>query len=188
MMSKDDFDIGCPFCQESLVVPLDYIGVLECPLCKEKFSRNKNKKIIKGRVKSEKISNGKICVSIDCQKYRIEPSPFCDEHLHEWRNKKSIEEKEFFSLTINDAKKYLKESRESRNSVSAIYYATCLLLLFLGILGATSGDLILIISAIISFFSLAYFYQMWNNLSINTSFSNLISIDKFFKEKIHEEE
>tara|TARA_B000000475_G_C15945613_1_gene426587 strand:- start:612 stop:1121 length:510 start_codon:yes stop_codon:yes gene_type:complete len=161
--SADDNFVRCPYCKEHLEIPLNYIGVLGCPLCKNQFKIDKNRKIFKRR------------------KTTIQQT-------QESRKKISDEKKEILSLTINDTKKYLKESKESRESVLNIYLGTCLLLLVVGIIGVVEQSITIILSSIFSYFSLSYFYQMWNNLSINTSFSNIIEIDRLLKEELTLEE
>ena len=161
--SEDDNFVRCPYCKEDLEIPLNYIGVLGCPLCKNQFKIDKNRKIFKRR------------------KTTIQQT-------QESRKKNSDEKKEILSLTINDTKKYLKESKESRESVLNIYLGTCLLLLVVGIIGVVEQSITIILSSIFSYFSLSYFYQMWNNLSINTSFSNIIEIDRLLKEELTLEE
>ena len=161
--SADDNFVRCPYCKEHLEIPLNYIGVLGCPLCKNQFKIDKNRKIFKRR------------------KTTIQQT-------QESRKKISDEKKEILSLTINDTKKYLKESEESRESVLYIYLGTCLLLLVVGIIGVVEQSITIILSSIFSYFSLSYFYQMWNNLSINTSFSNIIEIDRLLKEELTLEE
>ena len=61
-------------------------------------------------------------------------------------------------------------------------------LLVIGMIGVVEQNIIIILSSIFSYFSLSYFYQMWNNLSINTSFSNIIEIDRLLKEELTLEE
>ena len=161
--SADDNFIRCPYCKEHLEIPLNYIGVLGCPSCKNQFKIDKNRKIFKRR------------------KTTIQQT-------QESRKKISDEKKEILSLTINDTKKYLKESKESRESVLSIYLFTCFLLLIIGMIGVAQQSIIIILSSIFSYFSLSYFYQMWNNLSINTSFSNIIEIDRLLKEELTLEE
>jgi hypothetical protein len=167
---SDGNTVLCPICEESLELPLNYIGVFECPSCKNRFRINEKRKIIKRK------------------KITMQP-PL------ESSKERSDEEKEIFSLTINETKKYLRESKESKESVDNIYYGTCVFLFFIGIGGFYIGinglvmqSVSIILSCIFSYLSLTYFYQMWNNLSINTSFSNIIDIDRLLKEGLSLEE
>ena len=172
--SADDNFIRCPYCKEHLGIPLNYIGVLGCPSCKNQFKIDKNRKMFKRRKTT-------IQQTQESRKKTIQKP-------QESRKKISDERKEILSLTINDTKKYLKESKESRESVLSIYLGTCFFLLVIGMFGVVEQNIIIILSSIFSYFSLSYFYQMWNNLSINTSFSNIIEIDRLLKEELTLEE
>jgi len=57
MNIDDAYIFPCPFCQESLEVESDYIGVLVCPHCENRFKMKENKKIVKGRKKNKQSTN-----------------------------------------------------------------------------------------------------------------------------------
>ena len=91
-------------------------------------------------------------------------------------------------LGIEDLQADIAESEEAWDSAENIYVGTCILLLFIGFMTIGFDDILGTLTVIFAYLGLRYFFNMWKNISLNTSVANKISLLYLEKSGLLEEE